>query len=398
VLAGFARKRLVVDVFVRVMLQGPEIFRHGETKHRKNVANANPRDPAPPPLHSDNALTRIVNERAVYDGPMAKLPKEPLGSEITPPDVYLRRREWLKKAGLFTATAGIWGGGLSALASRGSAAPPPAPPPIPPQEAWKGIARGGPFDAPGDKTPFEDVTTYNNFYELGLSKSAPANNADRLKTEPWTVEIVGHVKHQKKVDLGELIGRFGLEERIYRMRCVEAWSMVIPWVGFPVKKLIDHVEPLSNAKFVYFKTLLDMDQLPGQRRDILPWPYVEALRIDEAANPLTMLAVGLYGAPLLGQNGAPLRLVVPWKYGFKGAKSIVEIGFTDRQPVTTWPRVAGREYGFYANVNPEVPHPRWSQATERRIPGTGRIPTAKFNGYGEQVAQLYDGMDLSRHF
>lgn len=323
---------------------------------------------------------------------------DPKGSEITPPGVYLRRRELLKKAGLFTATAGAWGGALAMLSSRGSAQPPPEPPPVPPDDAWREIARPSPFDTTEAQTPFEDVTTYNNFYELGLSKSAPARNADTLTSDPWRVEIVGYVNKQGTYDVDELIGRFHLEERIYRMRCVEAWSMVIPWVGFPLQELVKWAEPESRAKFVYMKTLLDPVQLPGQRRDVLPWPYLEGLRIDEATNPLTFMAVGLYGSPLLGQNGAAMRLVVPWKYGFKGVKSIVEIGFTDKMPNTTWPRVAPREYGFYANVNPEVPHPRWSQATERRIGKLERIPTQMFNGYGEHVAHLYEGMDLTKYF
>ena len=329
---------------------------------------------------------------------MAVLPKEPPSREITPPETYLRRRELLKKAGLFTVTAGAWGGALAYLSSRGRAEPPPSPPPVPPERAWMEIARGGPFDTTEERTSFGDVTTYNNYYELGLSKSEPARKAGSLKPKPWQVEIVGHAKRTGIVDVDELVGRFGLEERVYRMRCVEAWSMVIPWVGFALERLVAWAEPLSKAKFVYLKTLLDPKQLPGQRSDVLFWPYVEGLRIDEATHPLAFLAVGLYGSPLLGQNGAPLRLVAPWKYGFKGVKSIVEIGFTDRMPTTTWARAAPSEYGFYANVNPEVDHPRWSQASERRIGQVGRIPTLMFNGYGEQVAHLYRGMDLRANF
>ncbi|MCA9622956.1 MAG: protein-methionine-sulfoxide reductase catalytic subunit MsrP, partial [Myxococcales bacterium] len=213
-----------------------------------------------------------------------------------------------------------------------------------------------------------------------------------------SVEVDGAVGKPGKLNLEDILAVFDLEERIYSLRCVEAWSMVIPWVGFPLASLIKHVAPLAKAKFVYLKTLLDPERLPGQRRDVLPWPYVEGLRIDEAMHPLTLLAVGLYGRPLLGQNGAPLRLVVPWKYGFKGVKSIVEIGFTDRQPTTTWNRANSHEYGFYANVNPEVDHPRWSQATERRIGQIERIPTLPFNGYAAEVADLYRGMDLRTHF
>jgi sulfoxide reductase catalytic subunit YedY len=271
------------------------------------------------------------------------------------------------------------------------------PKPEPGAAPWR-VQRPGLHTVPEPATPYEDVTNYNNYYELGLSKSDPAELAGSLKPRPWSVRISGHVPKPQTLDIDTLIRWFGLEERVYRMRCVEAWSMVIPWVGFPLAALLERVEPTSRAKYVTFTTLLDPEQLPGQRARVLPWPYVEGLRIDEAAHPLTFMALGLYGTPLPGQNGAPLRLVVPWKYGFKGAKSIVEIGFVEQEPRTTWNSAGPEEYGFYANVNPKVDHPRWSQASERRIGELSRRPTLPFNGYGEQVAHLYRGMDLTRFF
>jgi sulfoxide reductase catalytic subunit YedY len=328
---------------------------------------------------------------------------DPPSSAITPPEDYASRREFLKKTGLFGATAAVWGGGLVALSGRGSADPPAAPPPLPEvpsgqENPWLQIAKPAEHALVEPATSYADITSYNNFYELGLSKEAPAKNAGAMKLSPWTVRIDGHVHKPMTIGVDDMIKRFGLEERIYRMRCVEAWSMVIPWVGFELGKLIALAEPTSQAKFVKLKTLLDLEQLPGQRRPILPWPYEEGLRIDEAMHPLTLLAVGIYGAPLLGQNGAPLRLVVPWKYGFKGIKSIVEIWLGDTAPRGTWNVVQPAEYGFYANVNPAVDHPRWSQATERPIGKIDRIETKPFNGYGEQVAHLYRGMDLVENF
>jgi sulfoxide reductase catalytic subunit YedY len=319
--------------------------------------------------------------------------KEPSGSEITPPELYATRRQFLKKAGLFTATAAAWGGGLVALSSRGKADPPPKPP-----DPFQNVAKGSPFDASEPPTDFGAITTYNNFYELGLSKAAPAKLAGKMKLKPWAVRFTGEIEKPVTVDVEQLVKWFGLEERIYRMRCVEAWSMVIPWVGFPLAKLIKRLNPTSRAKWIEMRTLVDTEQLPGQEEDVLDWPYTEGLRMDEAMNPLSFLAVGIYGAPLLGQNGAPMRLVVPWKYGFKGVKSIVEIELKAAQPINTWSAAAPSEYGFYANVNPQVPHPRWSQATERRIGRSGRIATAMYNGYGEHVAPLYVGMDLKRYF
>jgi methionine sulfoxide reductase catalytic subunit len=332
---------------------------------------------------------------------MPKLPPEPSSSEITPPGLYARRRELLKTGGLYLATSAGVAVALSQLSSLGSAdppqKPPPPPPPAPGAAPWR-IERRGQFKVDEAVTPYEDVTTYNNFYELGLSKSEPAELAYHLKPHPWTVRVTGHVQKPRTLDIDTLMHWFGLEERIYRMRCVEAWSMVIPWVGFPLAELIRRLEPTSNAKYVSFTTLLDPVQLPNQTSNVLSWPYVEGLRIDEATHPLAFMALGLYGTPLPGQNGAPLRLVVPWKYGFKGIKSIVEIGFSEHEPPATWNRAAPSEYGFYANVNPQVDHPRWSQATERRIGELTRRATLPFNGYANEVAHLYRGMNLSRSF
>jgi sulfoxide reductase catalytic subunit YedY len=250
-------------------------------------------------------------------------------------------------------------------------------------------------DAP---TPLQSVINYNNFYEFTTNKETVSGVASRFEARPWTVAVSGAVHKPRMFDIDELVRAFPLEERVYRMRCVEGWSMVIPWSGFPLAKLLDHVEPMSDATYVSFQTLLDPSRMPNQKSDVLPWPYVEGLRIDEAMNPLTLLAVGLYGRELPAQNGAPLRLVVPWKYGFKGIKSIVEITVTMKRPKTTWNLQAANEYGFFANVNPEVDHPRWSQATEQRLGESGRRPTLLFNGYGTQVADLYKGMDLRVNF
>ena len=251
-------------------------------------------------------------------------------------------------------------------------------------------------------TPHADVTTYNNFYEFGTDKADPARLAGRLQTRPWSVVVEGEVKRPQTLDLDALLRLAPMEERIYRLRCVEGWSMVIPWVGWSLAELIRRVEPTGNARYVEFHTLADPKQMPGVSSRVLDWPYVEGLRLDEAMHPLTLLAFGLYGEVLPNQNGAPVRLVVPWKYGFKSAKSIVRIRFTERQPLTAWNRSAPQEYGFYSNVNPEVDHPRWSQATERRIGEDGlfarKRPTLPFNGYGAQVASLYAGMDLKKFF
>lgn len=321
----------------------------------------------------------------------------PVPSEITPPERFAQRRQWLK--GLAAAGAGV---GLAAWAARSaaqgsSAAQPGALSPLP----------GARSAVPGATlmeraTRFQDATTYNNFYEFGTDKSDPAQFAHTLKTRPWTVTIEGEVKKPGVWDLDALLKLSPLEERIYRLRCVEGWSMVIPWVGYSLAELIKRVEPTGNAKFVQFVTLADRAQMPGLRSAVLDWPYVEGLRMDEAMHPLTLLAYGMYGQVLPSQNGAPVRLVVPWKYGFKSAKSIVKIRFVDKQPKTSWESSAPQEYGFYSNVNPQVDHPRWSQATERRIGEDGlfakKRPTLMFNGYQAQVASLYVGMDLTKFY
>ena len=313
------------------------------------------------------------------------------------------RRKFLKRGALTVAGAAAFGGGLLAISSkRGtakapalsslpelSAAPPSSAAPLAP------IAPLGPRDA---LTSVEDVTTYNNFYEFGLDKDEPAENAGSLKVTPWSVVVDGEVDSPRTFGIEDLMAAFPLEERIYRMRCVEAWSMVIPWLGFPLAALLAKVKPNSRAKYVAFTTLQDPVQMPGQRSNVLDWPYTEGLRIDEANHPLTILAMGLYGRALPNQNGAPIRLVGPWKYGFKGIKSIVKISLTEHQPKTAWNTAARGEYGFYANVNPDVSHPRWSQASERRIGDLARRPTLPFNGYAEQVAGLYSGMDLAKFF
>ena len=255
-------------------------------------------------------------------------------------------------------------------------------------------------------TTLDAITSHNNFYEFGSGKSDPKKNAHSLRPEPWRVEISGHVEKPGIFDFEDLIKPHLMEERIYRMRCVEAWSMVIPWVGVPLAKIIKRLNPTSKAKYVAFQTLLDIQQMPSQKFPILDWPYVEGLRIDEAMNPLTLIAVGIFGEELPNQNGAPLRLVVPWKYGFKGIKSIVKISFVEQQPQSSWNMQAPNEYGFYSNVNPQVDHPRWSQKRERFITGEGgiaalfskKIDTLMFNGYAEEVADLYKGLDLYKHF
>jgi sulfoxide reductase catalytic subunit YedY len=332
---------------------------------------------------------------------MRNSPRPPASSEITKPELYARRREFIKNGALFIGTSAVLGAGLVSLSSMGSADPPAAPPPMPkapPGAAKWEVARRGRYGTIEAQNSYEDITTYNNYYELGVSKSEPATLGFRIKPRPWTVHVKGEVARERTLDIDTLIGWFGLEERVYRMRCVEAWSMVIPWLGFALADLVKKLEPTSRARYVRFTTLLDPEQLPGQESRVLKWPYVEGLRIDEAMNPLSFIALGLYGAPLPGQNGAPLRLVVPWKYGFKGGKSLVEIRFQETEPETTWSNAAPSEYGFYANVNPEVDHPRWSQATERRIGDLSRRKTLPFNGYGEYVADLYRGMDLARYF
>ena len=254
------------------------------------------------------------------------------------------------------------------------------------------------FDTTESLTSFDKITNYNNFYEFGTDKYSPAKNAQALTTDLWSIQIEGEVEKAGTLHLEDILKQHTLEERIYRLRCVERWSMVIPWIGFPLADLIKQAKPTSKAKYVQFETLNRPSEMNGQQRNVLDWPYVEGLRIDEAMNPLTIMAVGLYGETLPKQNGAPLRLVVPWKYGFKSIKSIVKISFTEKQPVSSWIKAASNEYGFYANVNPDVDHPRWSQRKERRIGEFLKRKTLPFNGYADQVASLYSGMDLKKHF
>jgi len=305
--------------------------------------------------------------------------------EITSESVYLQRRKFLREAGL------IAGAGLASMSLPGSLM-------ARPQDL---TTVPGPFSTDEAPNSWEDITTYNNFYEFGTGKDDPYRNAKDFDPRPWSVKVSGQCDKPGDYDFEDIIKPHTLEDRVYRHRCVEAWSMVIPWVGFPLSDLIKRFEPNSNAKYVRFKTLLDPEQMPGQRWPVLEWPYVEGLTMAEAMHPLTLMVVGIYGKTLPNQNGAPLRLVVPWKYGFKGIKSIVEIKFTKRQPRTSWEIANPREYGFYANVNPEVDHPRWSQARERRI-GAGlfadKQETLMFNGYAEEVADLYTGLNLRKNF
>jgi methionine sulfoxide reductase catalytic subunit len=311
----------------------------------------------------------------------------PVPSEITPRAAYLSRRRWLLATGAALAVPAAH----AQIARPGKLAPLPG--------ARSAVPGANVMDKP---TGYTDITTYNNFYEFGTDKADPSRFAGSLKTRPWTVAIEGEVKKPQTLDIDALLKLAPMEERIYRLRCVEGWSMVIPWVGYSLAELIRRVEPTGNARFVEFVTLADRAQMPGLRSSVLDWPYVEALRMDEAMQPLSMLAFGLYGELMPNQNGAPLRLVVPWKYGFKSGKSIVKIRFVDKQPKTSWELAAPHEYGFYSNVNPQVDHARWSQATERRIGEDGlfarKRPTLMFNGYEPQVGQLYAGMDLRKFF
>jgi sulfoxide reductase catalytic subunit YedY len=306
-------------------------------------------------------------------------------SEITPERIWRKRRDLVQAA---------VASGLLAVAHPARAQGP---------ATQKFAGRPSPLSTMETPTPASLVTSYCNFYEFGTEKDDPARNApQRLKTRPWQVAVEGEVKRPRVFDIDELLRLAPMEERVYRLRCVEAWSAVVPWVGYPLAELAKRVEPTGNAKFVEFTTLADPQQMPGLRSRVLDWPYVEGLRLDEAMHPLTLLAFGMYGEVLPAQNGAPVRIVVPWKYGFKSAKSLVRIRFVEKQPVNSWQRSAPQEYGFYSNVNPNVDHPRWSQATERRLGEDGlfsrRRPTLMFNGYGEQVASLYAGMDLKRFY
>lgn len=316
-------------------------------------------------------------------------------SEITPKHIYLSRRNFMKGAAATAVT--------TALAACRPERPeiPTAPQGSAPSEAVGEGVVSATTDELGDTlTSYQDVVTYNNYYEFSTNKEAVAELSKEFVTSPWQVEVDGLVNKPGMYDVDDLKSQFDQEERIYRLRCVEAWSMVIPWMGFPLAKLLEQVEPTTEAKYVRFETLNDSDQMPGLRNPFnsYTWPYVEGLRLDEAMNDLAILATGLYGEDLLPQNGAPIRLVVPWKYGFKSIKSIVKITLTDTMPTSLWMAAAPNEYGFFANVNPEVPHPRWSQATERRIGELGRRDTLKYNGYEAQVASLYDGMDLQENF
>jgi sulfoxide reductase catalytic subunit YedY len=319
-------------------------------------------------------------------------------SEITPEELYFSRRDFLKGAGILSASALL-------LAACGTQAVSPTGVPtnsnptlIPSDNPASPVHEVTPTaDLSSQMTSYEAITNYNNYYEFSIDKGRVAVLAKDFRTSPWEVEVGGLVNNPKTYNLDDL-SKFTLQERIYRLRCVEAWSMIIPWMGFPLAELLNEVEPTSNAKFVRFETLYDPDQYPGQRNNWYSWPYVEGLRLDEAMNDLAILSTGLYGKPLTPQNGAPVRLVVPWKYGFKSIKSIVKIELVDSMPTSLWMAAAPNEYGFYANVNPNVSHPRWSQASERRIGEVGRRTTLMFNGYEEEVAHLYDGMDLKANY
>lgn len=303
---------------------------------------------------------------------LIRKPDDIPSSEITPEGVYVNRRKFLAVAGV--AAVGVLGSGrlvpVIGLAARQDDKP----------NTW------------------EEITGYNNYYEFGTDKEDPAQNAKNFRTRPWTVKVDGLVKKPADYQFDDLVKPYKVEDRVYRLRCVEAWSMVVPWQGIPLAAMIKRFDPLPSAKFVQFTTLEAPDQMPGEREAVLPWPYVEGLRMDEAMHPLTLMVTGLYGKTLPNQNGAPLRLVVPWKYGFKGIKAITRISFVDKQPRNTWAIANPNEYGFYANVNPEVDHPRWTQSSERRIGQFRRLKTLMFNGYADQVASLYSGMDLRKNF
>jgi len=318
---------------------------------------------------------------------LIKKPSDIPSSEITSKSVYMDRRKFLTGATLF-GTALATGCDMVRPSSVVHA-------------NTKLTTVKSQYDTTEKQTPLKDVTNYNNFYEFSTDKYGPAELSRNFRTSPWKVKVGGDVAEKKTYDIDDLMKLATLEDRVYRMRCVEGWSMVIPWVGFSLSNLIKQVQPTSKAKYVMFTTLMDLGQFPGQRSPVLDWPYTEGLRMDEAMNPLTLLTFGLYGETLPNQDGAPVRLVVPWKYGFKGIKSIVKIDFVGSEPRTAWNTAAPNEYGFYSNVNPNVDHPRWSQATERRLDGSfglRRIPTQMFNGYADQVGSLYSGMDLKKYF
>lgn len=314
---------------------------------------------------------------------LIRRPSDILPSEITPPALYAQRREFIKNGAALAGALGL--GSLPAFAES------------PRGQKLDGL-RKSTLSTDEKPTAYESITSYGNFYEFGPNKDSPLKNAQRLRTRPWTIQIEGEVKRPQTVAIDDLLKWAPLEERIYRLRCVEGWSMVVPWVGFSLAEVIRRAEITGNAKYVEFHSLADPEQMPYVRTPVLNWPYVEGLRLDEAMHPLTLLAVGLYGEVLPKQNGAPVRLVVPWKYGFKSAKSIVRIRFVAQQPKTAWVKSNPEEYGFYSNVNPEVDHPRWSQAQERRIGDFLKRKTLPFNGYSEQVARLYTGMDLRKNY
>jgi sulfoxide reductase catalytic subunit YedY len=309
-----------------------------------------------------------------------------LSSEITPHSLYLNRRDFLRAAGL------LGGSALLAACAPQAAGQSDAPPQAAADFAGMTDELGAPLNS------FSDITNYNNYYEFSTGKEAVAPLSVGFKSDPWSVEVTGLVNNPRTYGIEDLLKMFPQEDRIYRMRCVEAWSMVIPWQGFPLASLLKEVEPTSDARYVAFTSLLDPEQFPGQGNSLYPWPYTEGLRLDEAMNDLTLLVTGLYGGPLPPQDGAPIRLITPWKYGFKGIKAIVKIELVAEQPGSLWSAIAPNEYGFYANVNPDVPHPRWQQNSERRIGELSRRPTLPFNGYGEQVASLYEGMDLRKFY
>jgi sulfoxide reductase catalytic subunit YedY len=320
---------------------------------------------------------------------ITRRPADIKSSEITEKQLYVNRRQFILAASV--SASAFLSAGMTAAAAQTRPG------------GKLGELRKSPYSTSEKLNSVKDITTYNNFYELGVDKGDPADNAKYFTpTRPWTVAVEGEIKKPRSFDIDQIVKLSPLEERVYRLRCVEAWSMVIPWVGFPLSSLLKQVEPTGNAKYVQFVTLYDPNRMPGQRKgifgNVLEWPYVEGLRIDEAMHPLTILSVGLYGEVLPAQNGAPLRLIVPWKYGFKSIKSIVKIRLVENQPSTSWMQQAPHEYGFYSNVNPEVDHPRWSQATERRIGEFSRRKTLMFNGYAEQVAHLYKGLDLKKFY
>lgn len=317
---------------------------------------------------------------------LIKKPSDIPSSEITPKWLYVNRRKFM--AGAFMAGAAAISYKTLELFSPGESV----------QAGTKLQYSKSPLSTTEKQTPYKDVTTYNNYYEFSTDKSGPSELAGKFQPRPWTVAIEGEVAKPRQIDIDSLMKLAPLEERVYRHRCVEGWSIVVPWIGFPLNALIQQAQPTSKAKFVRFETVYRPKEMPGQSRAVLDWPYVEGLRLDEAMNPLALLAVGLYGETLPNQNGAPIRLVVPWKYGFKSIKSIVKIRFVKDQPQTTWNKSAPNEYGFYSNVNPNVDHPRWSQAKERRLGEFFKRPTLMFNGYGDQVAGMYNGMDLRKNF